>query len=91
LPQVRYRRASLPADPATKGGNIRRALPKSSKRSAGRYLYPPTSARASSPQPSVATKRSSLNGRLTCVGLIICIPSASRTLETTRSMTRNGK
>ena len=55
------------------------------------YRYPSTSDRASRPHPSIATKSSSLNGRLTCVGLIICIPSARSTFETTRSMTRNGR
>ena len=55
------------------------------------HLYPSTSDRASSPQPSIATKSSSLNGKLTCVGLIICIPSARSTFEITRSMTRNGR
>jgi hypothetical protein len=53
--------------------------------------YPDTSERARSPHPFVATNSSSLNGRLTCVGLIICMPSASNMFDTTRSMTRNGK
>ena len=54
-------------------------------------LYPVTSTWASNPQPSIATNKRSLNGRLTWFGLVICIPSASRTFETTRSMIKNGR
>jgi hypothetical protein len=55
------------------------------------YRYPSMSDLASNPQPSIATNNSSLKGMLTCVGLIICMPRASRTFDTTRSMTRNGR
>src|SRR5678815_3519791 len=53
--------------------------------------YPCTRLRARSAQPSTATKRSTLNGRLTCDGDSDCMPSASRTLATTMSTTRKGR
>jgi len=84
-------------------GNIRSRLLKSSARrralagspgpspSFARYRYPSISAFARRPHPSIATKSSSLKGKLTCVGLIICMPRASSTFDTTRSITRNGR
>src|SRR4029453_4502226 len=53
--------------------------------------YPCTRLRARSAQPSTATKRSTLKGRLTCDGDSDCMPSARRTLATTMSTTRNGR
>jgi integrase len=81
---------SAAADPLgapTRAAPVSRAGPASG----GPQRYPVTSARASSPQPSMATNSNSLNGKLTCVGLIICMPSASSRFEMTRSMTRNGR
>src|SRR5262249_38863984 len=53
--------------------------------------YPCTRLRASSDQPSTATKRRTLKGRLTWDGDSDCMPSARRTLATTMSTTRKGR
>ena len=83
-----------PQSAAASGGGIEHA-DGSAMRLANRIVYPgwypATKACANSPQPSTATKSSNLNGKLTWVGFIICIPSASSTLEITRSMTKNGR
>src|SRR5439155_1564662 len=57
----------------------------------GGHRYPRMRPRASSPQPSMATNKRILNGRLTWLGESVCIPSASKTLAITMSSTRNGR
>ncbi len=92
LPRTRQSRTTLVDAPGhERARNIRGAPLKSSTPAPRRYRYPSTSERARRPQPSIATKRSSLKGRLTWVGVIICMPSARSRFATTRSMTRNGR